>query len=179
VNLSATLARLNACSKAREWCAGKTLKQAWRTCERPEWLLWLAAHAVPRQVLCSVTADLVECVALPYAADPRPAGALRVLRAWCRGEASDAEVRAAADGAAAARHTAYSAAATHAADAAAYSADAAAYSSAYAAAAADAAADAADAADAAAEVTDAEMCAVIRAIISAEEIVAGLREVSP
>lgn len=31
----------NACYPARDWARGKTLRQAWRQCTRPAWLLWM------------------------------------------------------------------------------------------------------------------------------------------
>lgn len=34
-----------ACSPARAWAHGKTVHQAWRECERKDWLLWLISRA--------------------------------------------------------------------------------------------------------------------------------------
>lgn len=31
----------DACTEAREWVAGKTLYEAWHSCNRASWLLWL------------------------------------------------------------------------------------------------------------------------------------------
>src|SRR5262245_1185844 len=36
------LARLDACAEAREWVGARTREQAWRECERLDWLRWYA-----------------------------------------------------------------------------------------------------------------------------------------
>jgi len=33
-----------ACSDGREWAEGRTLREVWRECPRPDWLLWLAGR---------------------------------------------------------------------------------------------------------------------------------------
>ena len=35
------LIELGACEDAQEWCIGKSLKDAWETCERGDWMVWL------------------------------------------------------------------------------------------------------------------------------------------
>ncbi len=173
------LSELRACSAAREWAEGKDLKIAWDTCERGDWLLWLAGRMADkpgwatRKAIVSVACDCAE-LALPYAApgEMRPAECIRVVRTWVKGEATIEQVRTARNDAASAADfasDAYYAAAASAASAAsdadfAYAASAAdfayaAYSAAYSAASAASAADdaayaayaasAADAADAA------------------------------
>ena len=141
MSLRKKLAELDACSPARDWVGDKTLAEAWQTCQRGDWLLWLAAKAnIDRRLLVLAACDCAE-PALVYvpAGEDRPRIAIETARAWANGEATLEAVSAAAFAAADA--------ADAAADAAFAAADAAngAYKAAYAAnAAADAAADAAD-----------------------------------
>jgi hypothetical protein len=123
----------NACSEARLWLGRRrSAPKAWKECRRGDWMLWLLARrgADRKQLVMAAC----ECARLSLhhvpAGEDRPRKAIETAEAWCRGEASLEEVRAAADAAYAAAAAAYAAAAAAAADAA----------------AADAAADAADAA---------------------------------
>jgi len=40
-DLAHILARMGACAEARDWSRGKSLAEAWATCERSEWMAWL------------------------------------------------------------------------------------------------------------------------------------------
>jgi hypothetical protein len=152
-DLDQLLVDLGACEEARAAHGGQTLAHAWATCDRPDWMLWLAARCVPRQVLVRA-ACAVARRALVHVPDGewRPLEAIDAAERWCDGNATIEEVRAA-----------YAAAYAYAvADAAAYAAYAAAVAAAaYAdgaavAAVAAAAAAAADADDAAAAVSAAD-----------------------
>ncbi|MFO0474195.1 MAG: putative immunity protein, partial [Alphaproteobacteria bacterium] len=68
----------------------------WADCERPDWLLWWAAHSVPRQELVLAACDCAE-LALRYVpqGEDRPRLAIETARRWARGEATVKEVRAA------------------------------------------------------------------------------------
>ena len=114
----------------------------WLECQdAPAMLRWAAAR-VDRRVLVLATCDCAETVLhLVPEGENRPHIAVAAARAWCRGDATLEDVRAAYAAAyAEAEAEAYSAAAYYAAGDAAYTAYAAAYA---AAGAADAAADAA------------------------------------
>ena len=105
IDLDALLTRLGACHEAREWAAGKTLKQAWNECHRGDWLLWLAGRLdIDRKVLVRAACACAR-LALPHvpAGETRPLEALETTEAWTRGEATIEEVRAAAEAARAAR----------------------------------------------------------------------------
>ena len=137
---------LRACSDARAWAKGKDLHEAWTTCERADWLLWLASQMAdkpgwPTRKEIVLAACACAETALKYVkpGEDRPRIAIETARAWVRGEASIEDVRLARENA----YAAYAAAgaAAYAAAAAAY-----AYAAAYAADAADAYAAAADAA---------------------------------
>ena len=102
------------CGQAREWAEGKSLDEAWKTCHRGDWMLWLAARYgdVPLKTIVAIACDAVE-PALAFTTDPRPTQTIAVVRRWLKDEATIEEVRAAAY------------AAAYAADAAAYAARAA------------------------------------------------------
>ena len=117
---------LDACSEAQEWAKGyKTLNAAWVKCERPDWMLWLIGKTDTSTAWSEERKPLVLCAceiartALSYTTDPRVLACIETTEAWCRGEATEQQVRDAADAARAAR------AADAAARAAAYAADAA------------------------------------------------------
>ena len=119
------LSELRACSDAIEWAEGKDLKTAWDTCERGDWLLWLAGRMADKpgwathKAIVSVACDCAE-LALPYAApgEMRPAECIRVVRTWVKGEATIEQVRTARNDAASAADAAYAAYAASAAYAA-------------------------------------------------------------
>ena len=135
------LERLGACVEAQRWYDGRDSREAWEVCERGDWLLWVAARlGVDRKLLVLAACDCADS-ALRHVPDgeDRPRKAIEAARAWCLGEASINEVRAAAHAAcaayaadaaacAAARAAACAAhaaaCAAHAAHAAAYAADA-------------------------------------------------------
>ena len=147
------LRKLGACEEARTWAKGKDLHEVWTSCDRADWLLWLAGRMADepgwptrKQIVLAACACAETALRYVKPGEDRPRIAIETARAWVRGEASIEDVRLA-------RKNAYAAAAAYAAYAAAYAAAAyAAYAAAaaYDAAAAYAAAYAADAAYAAA-----------------------------
>ena len=158
-----------ACSEARKWLATQAdPATAWETCERPDWMLWLAARrGVDRKTMVRIACACAR-TSLRFVPDgeTRPLKAIEAAEAWCNDRATVQKVRS-ADAYAAAAARAVGAAVAAVADAAAYAAAAAAY-------AADAAADAAYAADAANAAAYAaaawskahlEMCVLVRALI--------------
>lgn len=38
--LADELKRLHACEEAIRWCGSRTLKQAWKECQRGDWMVW-------------------------------------------------------------------------------------------------------------------------------------------
>jgi hypothetical protein len=155
MNMNETLRSLRACDSAIAWSQTQPdAATAWSSCERGDWLLWLAKRVGFDRARLVQAACACARQALQYipAGEDRPRLAIETAEAWARGEAALADVRRAADAASVYANVttaAYAAnAATHAADAAAAAANAA--YAAYAAAAADAADAAADAAASAA-----------------------------
>jgi len=144
------LKQMHACSDAIEWSDGKTLREAWETCPRGDWMLWLAARLKVDHRKLTLAKGLCANTVRHLMKDERSLKAVDVAIAYGRGNATAEELYAAAASAYdayAAADAAYAAAADAAADAAAAAATAAA-ADADADAAADADADAA--ADAAA-----------------------------
>ena len=104
---SDALVQMNA-GEAVPWARTQpSYAMAWRRCARPDWLLRLAERCcrilADRQAIVLAACDCAE-TALRFvpAGEARPAEAIRVARAWCRGEAALEEVKAAASAASAA-----------------------------------------------------------------------------
>ena len=119
-----------ACSEARKWLATQAdPATAWETCERPDWMLWLAARrGVDRKTMVRIACACAR-TSLRFVPDgeTRPLKAIEAAEAWCNDRATVQKVRSAdAYAAAAARAVGAAVAADAAADAAdAYAADAA------------------------------------------------------
>jgi hypothetical protein len=149
------LLALGACKEAYDWALTQpTAEVAWQTCERGDWMLWIAGKCsgsidTPERKLVGLAACGCARLALPYTKEPRVLKCIEVTEAYCRGDLNVtlADVRKARQDAYAVAYAADAVAyaAVAAADAVAYAAVAAAVAAAYAAAYA---ADAADAADA-------------------------------
>ena len=93
------LQRFNACSRAQIWAQGKSLQQAWKQCQRGDWLLWLAARAgVDYRQVVLAACDCAEQAAPHWTPDTQLAcaWALDAARRWVVGKTDLEEVRAAA-----------------------------------------------------------------------------------
>lgn len=105
--LSQLLVKLGACSEAVRLAEGKSLRQAWKGSQRADWMLWLCGKMAgkkgwpTRKQVILAACDCAE-TALKFVpkGEKRPAKAIKVARAWARGRATLAEVRAAANAAA-------------------------------------------------------------------------------
>ena len=180
MKLSTQLKKFNACTEGYEWAKGKTLMEAWSTCERGDWMLWYAAKInIDRKLLVKAACACVR-LSLRFvpSGEERPRIAIETAEASAEGKASIEDVKHAAYAAYAVDAAAYAAAyaagaaadAAYAAYAAAYAADnIAANTAAYAAYAA---AYAAGAADAAAYTTTLRVCAeTVRSIIPLDALI--------
>jgi len=103
------LIELNACQDAREWVGDKSFPEAWATCERGDWMLWLAnavGHDKRQRVLAAGhCANLVRHIMT----DVRSTNAVDVAILFGEGKATEEQL--AADAAAfATAHAAYAAA---------------------------------------------------------------------
>ena len=149
------LIKLNACEQAKEWVSSKTWIEAYNTCPRGDWMLWLFAKTNPDD-LQRITLAKGHCAntVRHLMKDDRSINAVDISIAFGEGKATRNELNKADSAAYAADAAAYAAA--YAADAAYAAADSAAYA---AYAAADSAAYAADAAYAASYAADAAYAA--------------------
>ncbi len=184
------LCRIHACTEAVRWVGDKTLREAWEQCERADWMLWYCAKVLPLQRAmlagCACARTALKCVP---AGEERPLRAIEAAERWASGDlgVSLDDVLNAASASAEAAYAAYDAASAASASAdVAYAAFDAAYAATNVASAASAAAAAtgASAASAAASAAAAaapysanaqktvlkEMCAIVRSIISIEEL---------
>ena len=128
------LATLGACKDARSFCEGKSISEAWNSCERGDWMLWLCAlmagkegWPTRKQVVLASCACARKALKFVPEGETRPLEAIETAEKWANGNATLREVRAAAA-------AAYAAADATAAEAYAYAAAAYAYAAAYAAA---------------------------------------------
>jgi len=123
---------LGACKEGLEWSRGKSLAEAWATCERADWMLWLLAQKLGTPgwpdhkqlvLLACRCAETSLSLVPPGEGQPRKAisKAIEAARAWTEGRASLAEVQEAA--ACAVASVVYDDVATCAADSAAGAAD--------------------------------------------------------
>jgi hypothetical protein len=138
-NVQLRAGALQACDEARAWLDTQTsARAAWETCERPDWMIWLARRCgIEHKTLVRIACDCAR-TALRFVpeGEKRLLIAIETTEAWIMGSASIEDVRTARRGAAAYAAAAYAAAAYAAA---AYAAAADAAYAAYAADAADAA----------------------------------------
>ena len=134
------LNKLNACSEAIEWVGDKSVEQAWNTCHRGDWMLWLYKKLYPdNQKELTLAKGHCANTVRHLMKDQRSINAIDAAIAFGEGRITSEELKKAASDAYAAYAASYDAAA-----AASYAAAASAYASAYADAYADAyAADAA------------------------------------
>ncbi|MCK9457043.1 MAG: hypothetical protein M0R31_07095 [Candidatus Riflebacteria bacterium] len=84
-----------ACNEGMEWIEEnniQSLEEVWNTCERGDWLLWMA------EMLCVDQRKLMMCGALcahtviQHMKDPRSRNAVRVIFLWSRGKATDEQL---------------------------------------------------------------------------------------
>ena len=100
------LQSLSACRDAVAWAQGKDFKQVWQTCERGDWMLWLA-HWLMRNdsvfTLQQITKAKVRCARLVQhlMKDNRSIQAIDVAERFSEGLATREELNAAAAAAAA------------------------------------------------------------------------------
>ena len=110
------LKSLDACGPARDWVGDKSSTEAWETCERADWMLWLLAMmadkpgwptaGVVRHCACDCAYTALRFV--PYG-EGRPARAVAVARLYADGLATGDDLAAARGAAYAAGNAAYAA----------------------------------------------------------------------
>jgi hypothetical protein len=92
----------NACPAALDWLGDRTPYEAWRRCERADWMMWLAGHIAVDQrrlVLCATTCARAVLHLVPIGED-RPRLAIEAAEAWAHGRGTAEAAWYAAKGAA-------------------------------------------------------------------------------
>ena len=165
---------IQACQEARNWVADRSLVDAWKTCERPDWLLFFADKS---GAITEKEWRLLACAfartALKYTTDPQPLKTIEVAERFARGEASVEELGAAYRAAMSAAYSAAYSAASSTASSAAMSAASSAAMSAASSAAYSAASSAASSA------ARRGQCEIIRGRLDLTEIYKGLKTLHP
>ena len=114
------LYKLNACSSARVWVeTQKNPTEAWKNCERGDWMLWLAKRLKVDDKKLTMAKAMCAKQVEHLMKDQRSKDALQACFDYVNGKITKEELNAAADAADAAYAAAYAA---DAADAAAYAA---------------------------------------------------------
>ena len=97
------LIALRACAEAVAWVERKSMRTAWRTCPKGDWMLWLAARVGVdrRQIVLAACGCARLSLGRVSAGELRPLCAIETAEAWARGDAgvSLGDVRVAADAA--------------------------------------------------------------------------------
>ena len=114
--LDSLLRELGACSDAKKWASGRTIEEVVETCERGDWLLWLAAKIKINKRKLFLAKGYCARTIYHLMKDERSKKAINVAILYGENKATEKELVDAADTAAAA-YAAYAAADT-AADAA-------------------------------------------------------------
>ena len=111
-----TIRATGACIDARKWLRSQeSAEKAWQSCERGDWLLWIAARLLTddagRKLVVLAACDCAETALVHVpAGEERPRLCIDAVRAWTRGEATIEEVRDRRGAAYAAAYAAYAAA---------------------------------------------------------------------
>jgi len=102
-NLKSLLSKLGACKEAVDWCNSKELAEAWETCERPDWMLWLCGNMCGKEgwptkqeivfVACLIAEDVLPIYENKYPNDRRVRNCIEVTRKWAKSEATMEEVK--------------------------------------------------------------------------------------
>lgn len=77
----------------------QSLQEAWTSCERGDWLLWLAAELNVDKRKLAMCGALCAHTVIQYMKDPRSRDAVRIVFLWGRGKATDEQLMAARDAA--------------------------------------------------------------------------------
>ena len=132
------LSNIDACSPARQWVGDRTFEQAWRECERADWMCWIIQKSgqFDRKTVVMLAATMANTVR-HLMMDQRSIDAVDTALRYAHGEATEEDLSnaaLAADAADAADAAAWAAAEAAAAEAAGAAAEAAAAEAAWAAA---------------------------------------------
>lgn len=87
-SFQSTLRRMSACPDSRMWVGRKSLRAAWRRCDRGDWMLWLAASAqVDPRLVVRAACDCARLALVFVPSDePRPLRAIESAEGVCEGK---------------------------------------------------------------------------------------------
>ncbi len=98
--LLAELRRMTACRDAVKYVIASkctSFSELWDTCQRADWMLWLAAQKLDRKIVVRAACACARTALLFVpAGEDRPRLAIETAERWCDGKATLDEVRAAA-----------------------------------------------------------------------------------
>ena len=82
-----------ACQPAIHWVGSRSLRAAWRDCDRADWLIWMALNAGVNHKACVYVTS--ECVRLSvmHKADHEELAMLESVQCWCQGESTTDNLR--------------------------------------------------------------------------------------
>ena len=92
MNYIKKLEKMQACSPAVDFCRGKPLKVAWKTCERGDWLLWILARTCiqgsvkHRKIVLSACACARLSLKFVKKGEKRPLKAIETAEKWAKKE---------------------------------------------------------------------------------------------
>lgn len=86
------LKQLNVCDPALEWAEDKSPKEAWETCIRGDWLLWIAERLHVDEKKLFLTKALVAHRVIHLMKDSRSRNAVRAVFLYGRGKLSKKEL---------------------------------------------------------------------------------------
>ena len=113
------LLELKACSEPVEWVGERTLPEAWRDCERADWMLWYLwkINYDRKQIVLAACACARTVLKYVPPSELRPLRAIESAEAWTKDEASLEQVTTAVYAAHAAGYASYAGSAVYAASA--------------------------------------------------------------
>ena len=109
------LVSLDACGPAVKWSKGKSFREAWALCRCGDWMIWLPGElGMDQKTIVRCTCDFAR-LSLPYADSDVALDTIKIVEAWCIGEATIEEVRVASSASSAASAVSWAASAASAA----------------------------------------------------------------
>lgn len=91
------LKKHEACKEAFRWVGQKTIEEAWQTCHRADWMLWMAVKLKVNEKTLLLTKSVIAHQVIHLMTDKRSRNAVRIAFLYGRSKASKQELEEAAD----------------------------------------------------------------------------------
>ena len=94
-NFQAWLIKNKACSEGLKWAKGKSMEEGWKTCERPDWMMWLyVVRPKPDKERCVMLAiifaeSVLENYERQFPDDKRPRLAIEAAKAVVKNDTEE------------------------------------------------------------------------------------------